>query len=91
MTYPKNFPGQLGSFIKSGTFVHMIFCEYYIILCLFYLQSYFEKLSLVQKNIVKVMNFNKQTASSTLIFSYLEVLKTDDIRQFQLLSFAYNC
>ena len=31
--YPKNFPGQLGSFIKSCTFVHLIFCEYFIILC----------------------------------------------------------
>ena len=31
--YPKNFPGQLGSFIKSGTFVDLIFCEYFIILC----------------------------------------------------------
>ena len=33
MNYPKNFPGQLGSFIKSCTFVHLIFCEYFIILC----------------------------------------------------------
>ena len=33
MNYPKNFLGQLGSFIKSGTFVHPIFCEYFIILC----------------------------------------------------------
>ena len=31
----KNFTGQFGSFIKSGTFVHLIFCEYFIILCLF--------------------------------------------------------
>ena len=29
----KKFLGQLGSFIKSGTFVHRIFCEYFIILC----------------------------------------------------------
>ena len=37
------------------------------------------------------MTFNKQTVSSTPIFSYLEFLKTDDIRQFQLLSFVYDC
>ena len=52
---------------------------------------YFEKLSLVQKKIVKVMTFNKQTASSVPIFSDLEFLKTDDTHQFQLLSFVYDC
>ena len=36
------------------------------------------------------MTFNKQTASSTPIFSSLEFLKMDDIRQFQLLSFVYD-
>ena len=44
----------------------------------FTLKSYFEKLSLVQKKIVKVITFNKQTTSSTPIFSDLEFLKTDD-------------
>ena len=37
------------------------------------------------------MTSDKQTASSTPIFSDLEFLKTDDIRQFQLLSFVYDC
>ena len=54
-------------------------------------KSYFEKLSLVQKKIVKVMTFDRQTASSTLIFSNLEFLKRDDICQFQLLSFVFDC
>ena len=56
----------------------------------FYLQIYFEKLSLVQK-IVKVMTFNKPTASSTPILSDLDFLKIDDNRQFQVLSFVYDC
>ena len=57
----------------------------------FTFKSYFEKLSLVHKKIVKVMTFNKQTAFSTpIFFSNLEFLKTDDIRQFQLLSFVYD-
>ena len=57
----------------------------------FTFKSYFEKLSFVQKKTVKVMTFNKQTASSAPIFSNLEFLKTDDIHQFQLLSFVYDC
>ena len=35
------------------------------------------------------MNFNKETASSTPIFSDLAFLKMDDI--LQLLSFVYDC
>ena len=57
----------------------------------FTFKSYFEKLSVVQKKIVKVMTFNKETASSTPIFSDIEFLKMDDIRQLQLLSFVYDC
>ena len=71
------------------------FLSYGISVWGFTFKSYFEKLSLAQKKIVKVMTFNKQTASSTpgstLIFSDLEFLKTDDIPQFQLLSFVYDC
>ena len=37
------------------------------------------------------MTFNKQTASSTPIFSDLEFLKIGDICQFQRLSFVYDC
>ena len=57
----------------------------------FTFKSYFEKLSVVQKKIVKVMTFNKETASSTPIFSNLEFLNMDDICQLQLLSFVYDC
>ena len=37
------------------------------------------------------MTFKKETAFSTPIFSDLEFLKMDDIRQLQLLSFVYDC
>ena len=57
--------------------------------CGFTFKYYFMKLSPVQKKIVKVMTFNKRTASSAPIFSNLEFQKPDDIRQFQLLSFVY--
>ena len=67
------------------------FVSYDISVWGFTFKSYFEKLSVVQKKIVKVMTFNKETASSTPIFSDLEFLKMDDIRQLQLLSFVYDC
>ena len=37
------------------------------------------------------MTFNKQTAHSTPIFASIQLLKIDDIRQLQLLTFAYDC
>ena len=68
-----------------------LFLSYGISVWGFTFKSYFEKPSLVQKKIVKKMTFNKQTASSASICSDLEFLKTDDIRQFQLLLFVYDC
>ena len=53
----------------------------------FTFKSYFEKLSVVQKKIVKVITFNKETASSTPILLNLEFLKMDDICELQLRSF----
>ena len=50
------------------------FLSYDISVWGFTLKSYFEKLSLVRKKIVKVMTFNKQTVSSTPIFSDLDFL-----------------
>ena len=37
------------------------------------------------------MTFSKKTDHSNLLFSRLEFLKVDDIRQFQLLAFVYDC
>ena len=37
------------------------------------------------------MTFNKQTAHSTPIFATIQLLKIDDIRQLQLLTFVYDC
>ena len=37
------------------------------------------------------MTFNKQTAHSTPIFADIQLLKIDDIRQLQLLTFVYDC
>ena len=37
------------------------------------------------------MTFNKMNAHTNPIFIQLEFLKTEDIRQFQLLSFVYDC
>ena len=37
------------------------------------------------------MTFNKQTAHSTPIFANIQLLKIDDIRQLQLLTFVYDC
>ena len=37
------------------------------------------------------MTLNKQTAHSTPIFAYIQLLKIDDIRQLQLLTFVYDC
>ena len=67
------------------------FLSYAISIWSFTLKSYSEKLSVVQKKIVKVMTLSKETSSSTPIFSNLEFLKMDDIRQLQLLSFVYDC
>ena len=53
-------------------------------------KSYFQKLFALQKKIIKVMTFNKQTAHSTPIFANIQLLKIDDIRQLQLLTFVYD-
>ena len=37
------------------------------------------------------MTFNKQTAHSTPIFANIQLLKIDDFRQLQLLTFVYDC
>ena len=57
----------------------------------FTFKSYFQKLFVLQKKIIKVMTFNKKTAHSTPIFPDIQVLKIDDIRQLQLLTFVYDC
>ena len=100
---PKKLSRTVGIFYKIRHFVpsdtlqifyyslFYSFLSYGISVWDFTFRSYFEKLSLVQKKTVKVMTFNKQTASSTPIFSDLEFLKIDDIRQFQLLSFVCGC
>ena len=54
-------------------------------------KSYFQKLFVLQKKIIKVMTFNKQTAHSTPIFANTQLLKIDDIHQLQLLTFVYDC
>ena len=89
MNYPK-VSGTTGIFYKVWHcfpsdilrilyyFLFYSFSSYGISVWGFTFKSYFEKLSLVQKKIVKVMTFNKQTASSTPIFSNLEFLKMDD-------------
>ena len=40
---------------------------------------------------IKGMAFNKQIAHSTPIFANIQLLKIDDIRQLQLVTFVYNC
>ena len=54
-------------------------------------KAHTKKIFLAQKKIIKVMTFNKITSHSDPIFSELEFLKFDDIRQLQLLSFVYDC
>ena len=51
----------------------------------------FRNFFVLQKKIIKMMTFNKQTAHSTAIFANVQLLKIDDIRQLQLLSFVYDC
>ena len=53
--------------------------------------SYVQKPFLIQKEIVRIMTFNKVTEHSNPIFARLEFLKIEDIRQLQLLSFVYDC
>ena len=57
----------------------------------FTFKSYVQKLFLIQKKIVRVMTFNKVTEHSSHIFTRLEFIKIEDIRQFRLLSFVYYC
>ena len=45
----------------------------------------------VKLSIRSCVLFNKRTAHSTLIFANIQLLKIDDIRQFQLLTFVYDC
>ena len=37
------------------------------------------------------MTFKKRTSHSTPIFAHIQLLKIDDIRQLQLLTFVYDC
>ena len=67
------------------------FLSYGIAVWGFTYKSYFQKLFVLQKKIIKVMTFNKQTAHSTPIFATIQLLKIDDIRQLQLLTFVYDC
>ena len=54
-------------------------------------KSLVQKLIVIQKKIVRVMTFNKMNARTNPIFIQLEFLKIEDVRQFQLLSFVYDC
>ena len=54
-------------------------------------KSLVQKLIVIQQKIVRVMTFNKMNAHTNPIFIHLEFLKIEDIRQFQLLSFVYDC
>ena len=67
-----------------------LFLSYGIAVWSFTYKSYFQKLFVLQKKI-KVMTFNKQTTHSTNIFANIQLLKIDDIRQLQLLTFVYDC
>ena len=67
------------------------FVSYRIAVWGFTYKSHIQKLSLLQKKIIKVMAFKKQTEHSSPIFSTLELLKIEDIRQLQLLSFVFDC
>ena len=50
-----------------------------------------QKVFLLQKKIVRVMTFASKTDHTDPNFTNLEFLKTDGIRQLQLLSFVYDC
>ena len=52
---------------------------------------WFQKLFVLPKGIIKVMTFNKQTAHSAPVFANIQLLKIDDIRRLQLLTFVYDC
>ena len=67
------------------------FLSYGIAVWGFTYKLYFQKLFVLQKKIIKVMTFDKQTAHSTPIFANIQLLKIDEIRQLQLLTFVYNC
>ena len=54
-------------------------------------KSLVQKLIVIQKKIVRVMTFNKMNAHTNPMFIQLAFLKIEDIRQLQLLSFAYDC
>ena len=54
-------------------------------------KSLVQKIIVIQKKIFRVMTFNKLNAHTNPIFIQLEFLKIEDIRQFQLLSFVYDC
>ena len=67
------------------------FLSYGIAVWGFKYKSYFQKLFVLEKKIIKVLTFNKQTAHSTPIFADIQLLKIDDICQLQLLTFVYDC
>ena len=54
-------------------------------------KTYVEKIFLLQEKIVRATIFASKTDHSNPIFPNLEFLKTDGIRQLQLLSFVYDC
>ena len=56
-----------------------------------YSQNLCAKIVLLQKKIVRVMTFASKTDHTDPIFTNLEFLKIDGIRQLQLLSFVYDC
>ena len=67
------------------------FLSYVIAVWGFTYKSYFQKLFVLPNKIIKVMTFTKQTAHSTSIFANIQLLKIDDIRELQLLTFVYDC
>ena len=54
-------------------------------------KTYVQKNFLLQKKIVRVVTFASKTDHTDPIFTNLEFLKIDGIRQLQLLSFVYDC
>ena len=54
-------------------------------------KTYVQKIILHQKKIVRVMTFALKTDHSDPISANLEFLKTDGIRQLQLLYFVSDC
>ena len=78
------------SFLSYGIAVWG-FIHFSHMVLLFTYKLFIQKLFVLQKKIIKVMIFNKQTAHSTSIFSDIQFLKIDDIRQLQLLNFLYDC